>query len=113
MSDARHVAFAAAPLADCRHAGKAIGLALGVPVVGAILGMAGGSGAAAVDHGISDDRMRRFGDELEPGHAAVFALLRNVDWEVLRARVEPYRGRLVASEVDDAVLSALSAGTEP
>jgi uncharacterized membrane protein len=93
--------------------GLLIGLALGVPVIGAILGMAGGGGAAAVDHGISDDRMRRFGDELEPGHAAVFALLRKVDWELLRSRVEPYRGRLVASEVDDDVLSALGTGTGP
>ena len=53
--------------------GLLLGLAIGVPVAAALLGLAGGGGLAMFDRGISDDRMRRFGEELGTGHAALRA----------------------------------------
>ena len=66
--------------------GLLLGLAIGVPVAAALLGLAGGGGLAMFDRGISDDRMRRFGEELDR-HAALFALVADVDWAQLHERL--------------------------
>jgi uncharacterized membrane protein len=79
--------------------GLLLGLALGGPVAGALVGMAGGGGFGFLDRGVSDDRMRRFGDELEPGHAAVFALVREPDLEELRRCLLRHGGELVVTDV--------------
>ena len=44
-----------------------------------------GGGLAMFDRGISDDRMRRFGEELGTDSAALFALVADVDWAAARA----------------------------
>jgi uncharacterized membrane protein len=93
--------------------GLLLGLAVGVPVAAALLGLAGGGGLAAFHRGISDKRMRKFGEELPAGHAALFALVAKVDWEVLHQRLSPYGGEVAASELDDAVVDALDKGAEP
>jgi hypothetical protein len=51
--------------------------------------------------------MRRFGEELLPEHAAVFALVSQPDWALLRARLQPYDGEVVASEVSAEVIAGL------
>ena len=89
--------------------GLLVGLVLGVPVAGAVVGLAGGAAAVAVDAGIPDDELRRVGEDLEPGRAALFALLSNPDLELLGRALAPYRGTIVASEVSDEVAAALSA----
>ena len=91
--------------------GLLIGLAIGVPVAGALLGLAGGGGLAGFHRGISDKRMRKFGEELPTGHAALFALVANVDWDVLHDRLAPYGGEIAASELDDDVVAALDTGS--
>jgi uncharacterized membrane protein len=91
--------------------GLLLGLAVGVPVAAALLGLAGGGGLAVFDRGISDDRMRTFGEELGAGHAALFALVADVDWAQLHERLSPYGGKVVASELDDGVVAALSSGS--
>ncbi|HSP70822.1 MAG TPA: DUF1269 domain-containing protein [Gaiellaceae bacterium] len=77
--------------------GLVVGFALGGPIGGALVGMAGGGGYGARDTGIPDERMRRFGRELAPGRAAVFALVEDAD-EAAR-RLEPYEGELVVAEL--------------
>jgi uncharacterized membrane protein len=87
--------------------GFLLGLGLGIPVAAAVVGMASGGGWSLVDRGIDDGRMRRLGERLEPGHAALFALAAEIDWERLRQTLDPYGGELIASEVDEAVAAAL------
>ena len=87
--------------------GLLLGLAVGGPIGGALIGMAGGIGFGSLDRGVPDDRMRRFGDELEPGHAAVFALVREPDLAELRRCLLRHGGELVITEVPD------SAGSPP
>ena len=91
--------------------GLLLGLAVGVPVAAALLGLAGGGGLAAFDRGISDKKMRKFGKELQPGHAALFALVADVNWALLHERLAPYGGEVAASELDDAVVAALDPGS--
>jgi uncharacterized membrane protein len=87
--------------------GVILGLGLGIPVAVALVGMAGGGGLSLLDRGIDDGRMKRLGKELEPGHAAFFALASGVDWARLRDRLDPYGGELIASEVDEEVVAGL------
>ena len=59
--------------------GGLIGLIFFMPLLGAAVGAATGSATGALldtDDGINDDFMRRIGDELQPGKAAVFMLVR-------------------------------------
>jgi uncharacterized membrane protein len=94
--------------------GLLVGLAVGIPVAGAIVGIAGGAGALAFDTGISDDQMRRVGGELQAGRAALFALVGAADWERVREGLAPYDGELAASELSAEVMEALAAtGPEP
>jgi uncharacterized membrane protein len=90
--------------------GLLLGLAVGTPVAAALLGLAGGGGLAAFDRGISDKRMRKFGTELAPGHAALFALVAGVDWPRVHDRLSAYGGEVAASEVDEEVAAALGSG---
>jgi uncharacterized membrane protein len=89
--------------------GLLLGLAVAVPVVGAVVGLAGGAGFAALDKGISNDRMRKLGATLEPGHALLFALVSDADWALLGERLAPFAGEIVTSEIDDDVLAILGA----
>jgi uncharacterized membrane protein len=60
-------------------AGGAVGLVagvlLGLPVGGALLGLLGGAGFGLRDTGIPDPRLRRLGQDLEPGHAVLCVLV--------------------------------------
>jgi uncharacterized membrane protein len=56
-------------------AGLVAGLLLGLPVAGALLGLAGGTLFGLRDTGIPDSRLRKLGAELEPGHAVLCVLV--------------------------------------
>jgi uncharacterized membrane protein len=50
-----------------------------MPLLGMALGAAGGAAAGALsDYGIDDNFMKQLGEALEPGGAAVIALVRKV-----------------------------------
>jgi uncharacterized membrane protein len=87
--------------------GLLIGLPFGLPVAGSLIGMLGGGAFSLNDSGISDTRMRRFGEELPPGHCALFALVEDADWALLRERLQPYDGEIVTSEVSTEVAAEL------
>jgi uncharacterized membrane protein len=91
--------------------GILLGLAVAIPVAGALVGVAAGIGFAALDKGISNKEMHQVGTTLAPGEAALFALLAKVDWDLLAARLTPLGGKLVKSEVSAEVLARL--GVEP
>jgi uncharacterized membrane protein len=93
--------------------GLLLGLVLGVPIAGAVAGLSGGGGLAAVDRGIRDESMKQLTEKLEPGHAALFALVKDVDWARLRASLEPLGGELLAAQLDDVVIDSLGAATGP
>jgi uncharacterized membrane protein len=79
--------------------GLLAGLFLGLPVGAALAGLLAGGGFGARDTGIANDRLRKLGEGLQPGHAVVCVL---VDEEKLPGVVE----RLVAhggEAVDTAV----------
>src|SRR5215467_5667237 len=69
--------------------GLLLGIMIGVPVAGAIAGLSGGGGLAAVDRGIADESMKELTEGLEPGHAALFALVKKVDWKRLHDALAP------------------------
>jgi len=88
--------------------GLLVGLALGLPIAGALIGLAGGAGATAIDTGIPDDDLRRIGKALGPGRAAVLALVADGDWTRIGAELEPYGGDVLVSEVTGEVAAALT-----
>jgi uncharacterized membrane protein len=93
--------------------GLLLGLVLGIPVAGAIAGLSGGGGLAGIDRGIRDESMKQLAETLEPGHAAVFALVKKVDWQRLRTALAPLGGELLATQLDDVVIDSLGPETGP
>jgi uncharacterized membrane protein len=91
--------------------GLLLGIVVGIPVAGAIVGLSGGGGLAAVDRGIRDESMKELAERLEPGHAALFALVKKVDWERLRAALAPLGGELLVAQLDDVVIDSLGGAT--
>lgn len=71
-------------------AGLVAGLLLGLPVGGALVGLAGGALFGLRDTGIPDGRLRELGQDLQPGHALLCVL---VDSGVGRQRVREALGR--------------------
>jgi uncharacterized membrane protein len=59
--------------------GGLIGLIFLMPLFGMAIGAAAGAaGGALADSGVDDDFMKRLGEELEPGKAAIILLVRSV-----------------------------------
>lgn len=78
--------------------GTLAGLFVGAPLVGAALGAAaGGLFGKLRDHGIDDDEMRRMGDELAEGEAALFLLVADCHRAWALHEVSRFPGRLLAT----------------
>lgn len=71
-----------------------------------------GAGLGAFDSGIDDKRMRRLGAGLEPGQAALCALVGEADWPVVRARMSPLAGELLVAELTPEAEAELRAARE-
>ena len=56
-------------------AGLVAGLLMGVPVVGALVGLLGGGVWGVRDRGLPDSRMRQLGKDLKPGQAVLCVLV--------------------------------------
>lgn len=89
--------------------GVVAGLVLGLPFVLPAAGVALGAGAGVFDRGIDNARMRRLGADLEPGHAALCALVGKADWPVVRERMAPHAGELLVAELSPEAAAALQA----
>jgi uncharacterized membrane protein len=89
--------------------GVVAGVVLGLPFVLPAAGVALGAGAGAFDRGIDNARMRQLGADLEPGHAALCALVGKADWPAVRERMAPYAGELLVAELSPEAAAALQA----
>lgn len=78
--------------------GTIAGLFVGVPLIGAALGAAaGGLFGKLRDYGIDDDEMRRMGDDLADGEAALFLLVHDCHRVHALHEVSRFPGRLLAT----------------
>jgi uncharacterized membrane protein len=69
--------------------GGLIGLIFFMPLLGMALGAAGGAaGGALSDAGVDDDFMKRLGEELQPGGAALILLVRKVSIDKVLPKVQ-------------------------
>jgi uncharacterized membrane protein len=72
-------------------AGLVAGLLLGLPVGGALVGLAGGALFGLRDTGIPDRRLRELGEGLQPGHAVLCVLVdAGAGLERVRERLRRY-----------------------
>lgn len=88
-------------------AGALAGILLGFPLALPAAGIALGAAAGAFDRGIDDGRMKRLGAGLEPGHAALCVLVADVDWKIVKQRMAPFSGEIVAVELTPEAEAAL------
>jgi uncharacterized membrane protein len=87
--------------------GGLIGMLFLAPVVGMAIGAAAGAGAgAAADTGVDDQFLRDLGSRLEPGGAAVIALVREMNAEKLLSQVK-IPGEVIQSSLPDTSEQAL------
>lgn len=76
--------------------GSLIGLLFLAPVAGLAVGAATGAAAGKLsDVGISDDVIKRIAGTLQPGRAAVFALVRRSTPDKVRAALRPYHPEVI------------------
>jgi uncharacterized membrane protein len=93
--------------------GGLIGLIFFMPLFGMALGAATGAAAGALtDTGVDDKFMKDLGEKLQPGGAAVIALVRQANTEKMLADVK-VRGEVIqtslSSESEEALRDALAA----
>jgi uncharacterized membrane protein len=76
--------------------GGLIGLLFFMPLMGMAIGAAAGAaGGAMTDIGVDDKFMKDLGTTLQPGVAAVFALVSKATTDRVIAELAPYEGRLL------------------
>lgn len=84
--------------------GLIAGLFVGGPLVGLALGAAvGGIWAKMRDVGIDDDEMRRIGESLAVGEAALFLLITDCHASHALFEASRFQGRLLVSTLDEAM----------
>lgn len=80
--------------------GMLIGALFLVPFAGAAIGAASGAvGGKLTDIGIDDATMKRIGAALEPGKAAIFALVRRSTPDKVREAVAPYNPTIIQTSL--------------
>jgi uncharacterized membrane protein len=88
--------------------GTIAGLFVAMPLVGAALGAAaGGLFGKLRDHGIDDDEMRRMGEDLADGEAALFLLIEDCHRARALHEVSRFPARLLASTAEPAVVETV------
>jgi uncharacterized membrane protein len=93
--------------------GGLIGLIFFMPLLGMAIGAATGAAAGALsDAGVDDQFMKTLGEKLEPGGAAVIALIRDANTEKLLSEVK-IPGEIIqtslSSESEESLREALTA----
>lgn len=69
--------------------GGLIGLIFFMPLFGMALGAAAGAaGGAMADHGVDDDFMKKLGEELQPGGAALILLIQKVSVDKILPQIQ-------------------------
>ena len=98
--------------------GGLIGLLFLAPFLGMAVGAASGAAAGALtDVGVDDKFMKQLAEELQPGAAAVFVLVRESTPDKVLPRISPFGGVVMHSslshEADEQLRQALSANPAP
>jgi uncharacterized membrane protein len=81
--------------------GLVAGLLLGLPIVGALIGLLGGAGFGLRDTGIPDRRLRKLGKRLERGQSLLCVLVEPDDAERTRTALAGY-GETLEGEASEA-----------
>ena len=77
-------------------------------VAGAAIGAASGAvGGALTDLGIDDDFMKQLGEQLQPGNAALFLLVRKMTTDKVLAALKGTGGTLLKTSLDESKEQAL------
>lgn len=80
--------------------GTLIGALFLMPVAGAAVGAASGALAgAASDIGVNDEFMRTVGKSLEPGHSALFVLVRSATPDKVVEALRPFGGEIMQTSL--------------
>ena len=92
--------------------GGLIGLIFLAPLLGMAVGAASGGAAGAMsDLGVDDDFMKRLGEDLKPGAAALIVLVRESTPDKVLPRISQYGGSVVhtslSEEADEQLRHAL------
>ncbi len=91
---------AAAGAAGGALGGGVIGLLFLSPLLGMAIGAGFGAlGGSMADIGVEDNFMREVGQQLEPGHAALFLLVRDMTEDKVIPQLAPYGGKLIRSSL--------------
>jgi len=92
--------------------GGLIGLIFLMPLFGMAIGAASGAAAGAVaDAGVDDKFMKELGTQLEPGSAAVIALVRRVTMDKVLANIK-IPGHVIQTSLDDEAEARLTEALE-
>ncbi|MGX1672909.1 DUF1269 domain-containing protein [Streptomyces sp. NPDC055400] len=82
--------------------GGVIGLLFLVPLLGAAVGAAAGAaGGAVTDTGINDDFMKELSQNLQPGAAALFVLVKQASPDKVVPQIAPFGGQLVQTSLSN------------
>ena len=82
--------------------GGLIGLIFFMPLLGMALGAAGGAAAGKLsDYGVDDNFMKQLGEALEPGGAAVIALIREVTVDKILPEIK-IPGKVIQTSLNNA-----------
>ena len=90
--------------------GTLVGLLFMMPLVGAAVGAASGAVSGTLtDVGINDDFMKKVGDTLQSGNAALFLLIRKMTTDKVAAALQGTGGTVLRSSFDETKEEALQA----
>ena len=82
--------------------GGLIGLIFLAPFLGMAVGAASGGAAGAItDVGVDDSFMKRLGEDLQPGTAAVIVLVRDSTPDKVLPRISRYGGNVIHSSLSE------------
>jgi uncharacterized membrane protein len=88
--------------------GGLIGLIFLMPLFGMAIGAASGAAAGALtDAGVDDNFLKELGEELQPGHAAVIALVRRVTMDKVLDGIK-IPGHVIQTSLDNEAEARLS-----
>jgi uncharacterized membrane protein len=95
--------------------GGLIGLLFLAPFLGMAVGAAsGGAAGALTDVGVDDKFMKQLAQDLQPGAAALFVLVRESTPDKVLPRISPYGGSIMHSSLSDEAETRLRAAlSEP
>jgi uncharacterized membrane protein len=88
--------------------GGLIGLIFLVPLFGMAIGAAAGAASGALsDYGVDDKFMKELGNDLQPGAAAVIALVREASLDKILPEIK-VKGHIIRTSLDDETEARLS-----